>query len=220
MQNFKIIALGVAVIVGVAATLLIRQRAMLTLREHDAASGCVATQLTELVVKNQHLSNELAQVANSTASALSAELVKLRKEAEKLRKQRDERAKQVTESRRSPSLQSTASTNADLAEYEVQLRNAASAKMDDAHTLTWALGKYAFEHQNTFPSNFAQVATYLAARPASFKLSGTNEFEIVYSGSRNEWANIPWGVVAVIRERQAWLTPNGNWARVYGMGDY
>ena len=42
-------------------------------------------------------------------------------------------------------------------------------------------------------------------------------FEMVYQGSYNELTNVPWQEVALIRERQAWPTPSGKWARIYVM---
>ena len=50
-------------------------------------------------------------------------------------------------------------------------------------------------------------------------LSGTNRFEIVFQGLQNELSNIPPRRVALIREQQPWLTPDGKWARVYGLAD-
>jgi len=54
---------------------------------------------------------------------------------------------------------------------------------------------------------------------ANAPLTGTNDFEIVYQGSQNDLSNIPPRRVALIRERQPWLTPDGKWARVYGYAD-
>ena len=48
-------------------------------------------------------------------------------------------------------------------------------------------------------------------------MTGTSEFEMVYQGSYNELTNVPWQEVALIRERQAWLTPSGKRARIYVM---
>ena len=46
-------------------------------------------------------------------------------------------------------------------------------------------------------------------------MTGTSKFEMVYQGSYNELTNVPWQEVALIRERQAWPTPSGKWARIY-----
>jgi hypothetical protein len=56
-------------------------------------------------------------------------------------------------------------------------------------------------------------------KKSAVPLSGTNDFEIVYQGSQHDLSNIPPRRVALIRERQPWLTPDGRWARVYGYAD-
>lgn len=56
-----------------------------------------------------------------------------------------------------------------------------------------------------------------AAPPEQQESPRNREFEIVYQGSYNELTNVPWQAVALIRERQAWPTPGGKWARVYVM---
>ncbi len=48
-------------------------------------------------------------------------------------------------------------------------------------------------------------------------LSGTNQFEIIFQGSLDQLDGIPWGSIAVVRETQPWLTPDGRPTRVYGM---
>ena len=45
----------------------------------------------------------------------------------------------------------------------------------------------------------------------------TKQFEIVYNGPR-EALTKP-GDVILIRERQAWQTPDGKWAKAYAFGD-
>ncbi len=53
------------------------------------------------------------------------------------------------------------------------------------------------------------------APPKQQESSRISEFEMVYQGSYNELTNVPWQEVALIRERQAWPTPSGKWARIY-----
>ena len=53
------------------------------------------------------------------------------------------------------------------------------------------------------------------APPKQQESSRISEFGMVYQGSYNELTNVPWQEVALIRERQAWPTPSGKWARIY-----
>jgi hypothetical protein len=57
------------------------------------------------------------------------------------------------------------------------------------------------------------------APPKQQESSRLSEFEMVYQGSYNELTNVPWQEVALIRERQAWPTPSGKWARIYVTAD-
>ncbi len=57
------------------------------------------------------------------------------------------------------------------------------------------------------------------APPKQQESSRLSEFEMVYQGSYNELTNVPWQEVALIRERQAWPTPGGKWARIYVMAN-
>jgi len=71
--------------------------------------------------------------------------------------------------------------------------------------------------------NLDQIATYFPNIGSRLTFVGerasdrSNDFEIVYQGSQNDLTNIPLRRVALIRERQPWLTANGKWARVYGL---
>ena len=131
-------------------------------------------------------------------------------------------------------------------EYKEQLYRIASAAphslpltnnrtMDDARHLSSAVGKYAREHQGEFPSSFDEAAPYFYEVQAqqdeeTRKLESSlppkqqesllpSEFEMVYQGSLKELTSIPDQVVALLRERQAWPTPRGKWARIYVMAN-
>jgi len=131
-------------------------------------------------------------------------------------------------------------------EYKVQLYRIASAAphslpltndrtMHDARQLSSAVSKYARDHQGEFPTSFDQAAPYFYEVQAqqdeeTRKLESSlppkqqesllpSEFEMVYQGSLKELTSIPDQVVALLRERQAWPTPRGKWARIYVMAN-
>ncbi|HEY3861313.1 MAG TPA: hypothetical protein VGO59_05440 [Verrucomicrobiae bacterium] len=72
-------------------------------------------------------------------------------------------------------------------------------------------------HETPFLTRSAigELDSYLAEKNPS--LAGTNQFEIVYTGTSDELTNFPLRSVAMIRERQPWLSPDGRSTRVYGM---
>lgn len=51
----------------------------------------------------------------------------------------------------------------------------------------------------------------------TLKNVNVNDFELMYQGALTNLANPASGIV--LREREAWKTPEGRWARVYGFGD-
>jgi hypothetical protein len=199
---------------GILGSLVIEHLTDIRLREDDAVLHEQADQLAKLALEHQRLSNLLAQADNSPAYDQTSELVKLRAEAEALRKQADELRNQQAENLRSQQPQVVSKPNSRSREYYDQM---AAGKIDDAKTFIQVLRKYASEHQGEFPSNFDQVAPYLPK--TGVLLTGTNAFDIIFQGSLNDLTNVSLRAAALIREQQAWLTPSGNWARVYGYAD-
>jgi hypothetical protein len=234
MTKFKIILTGVVVAAAVTTSLLIQGRARSTLRENDAVIRRQDKQLAELAAENQHLCNLVVQTKTNgtTADDRAAELAQLRAKAETLRQQANQLAKQLAENRRLAGAQFFSLGDSNLRKHNNVIESTmgggprANGKLNDARTLAAALRKYADEHQAEFPLNLEEIARYLPksleadAPPwANAPLSGTNDFEIVYQGSQNDLTNIPTRRVALIRERQPWLTADGKWARAYGYVD-
>jgi hypothetical protein len=76
-----------------------------------------------------------------------------------------------------------------------------------------------FNHDPRSPgatvTNLNQVTNYL--RDPEVVISGTNEFEFLYSGDFRALTN-PANTI-VVREREALQHPNGKWVRAYGFAD-
>ena len=239
IRRLKIFFIGAIAVAGVTASLMIRSQSQARLRESEAALCQQDNRLAELAAEQQRLSNLVAQASRVSAEDASAELLKLRSEVEALRKQTNElgrhRAEErqwrpsdsdsSTRSKTSSSVAAEVVSDSDSEEYRVQLYRMASAAphsppltndrtTGDARNLSSALRKYAREHQGEFPTNFDEAASYYYKDEP---LPRTSEFELVYQGSLNELTNVPPQAVALIRERQAWPTPRGKWARVYVM---
>ncbi len=75
---------------------------------------------------------------------------------------------------------------------------------------------YAFDHQDLFPRNFDQVASFLPDAGTQTNLT-PEQFEIVYRGSLSEITNLR--NVIVIRQKQAWQSYDGKRYRAYGFAD-
>jgi len=236
VTRFKIILCGALVVAGMTSSLVIQYQAQVKLREKDRVLRQQDRRLFELVAESQRLSNLVIHADSSpahnrpAAEDRTAELVKLRAEAETLRKQVDELGKQRTQSRPphpshrllwpGPNIHSVAGvsvvSDADSEEYAKQLAQMASEnrKLADARNLSRGVRWYVPAHQGELPLTFDQAAPYFYADQEPPR---TSEFEMVFQGSRNELTNVPEGAVILIRERQAWPTPRGRWARIYVM---
>jgi hypothetical protein len=216
MTKLKITLIIAIVAVSLAITLIINGNSKLKLRENDAALRQQDKQLTELIAEQANLSNRVAEANNSTNSQLN-ELAMLRDRAQLLQKQTNELRSQLKSNRQARASQPASKPESHPPEYYKQLGRMAGARPVDARNLSTAFGMYALDHQGQFPSSVEQVATYLGDLP----LSGTNQFDIVYRGSRAELElkGIPKGAVALFRDRQTWIAPSGKRARVYGMAN-
>jgi hypothetical protein len=82
-----------------------------------------------------------------------------------------------------------------------------------------AFKQYAVENQGRFPTNFDQAAQFLDDRAKAQTNVATDEFEIIYQGSRNDLTNRGDDEVIVLRERQLRRRYDGKWGRVYGLAD-
>jgi hypothetical protein len=240
MTNFKIIFTIVVVAAAVVASVLIQRRGQAALRGNEDLMRKQERRLIELMADNQRLSNDVVQAGErlpakneNTSSRNSAiELAELRARVETLRQEADQLAKKVAEDRRATGTRFYSTGDFNLLDHnrETAITFAGgpreSGKHNDARALAAALRQYATEHHGEIPQNLDQVAAYLPKPSASDSqpwmntpLSGTNDFEIVYQGSQNDLINIPLRRVALLRERQPWLTPEGKWSRVYAYAD-
>jgi len=214
MKKLKITLIIAIVASSLAVTLILHHNSQAKMRENDAALHQHDEQLTELIAKQEKLSNQVAETKSSTNGQWN-ELAKLRSRAEMLQKQTNQLGAQLKSNRQARASQPASKPETHPPEYYNQLLRIAAAKPTDGRNLSSAFAMYALDNQGRYPSSLDQVAKYLHEYP----MSGTNEFDIVYRGSLNELKGIPRGAVAVIRDRQTFIAPSGKQARVYCMAD-
>ena len=216
MSKLKLSLVGAIVIAGVAASLTLQNKARVKLMEKEQALLAQNQQLAELNAEHQRLSNQVVAAKSPIGDDRTAELNKLHREAEELRKQTNALRNQLERKTQPTTPQSNSKAVTHPPEYYEQMRVLAGAKPADGHYIAAAMAMYASDHDQ-FPTNMDQVASYLAKE--KMQISGTNAFDIVYQGSFDRLKSIPIGSVAVIRSREAFLTPDGKLARVYGLAD-
>jgi hypothetical protein len=101
--------------------------------------------------------------------------------------------------------------------YEIQAQDKARTEQIQEHLRK--LESSGLPNQEVDLRDLPPAETKLLAAPPHKQQESflIREFEMVYQGSSNELTNVPWQAVALIRERQAWPTPGGKWARIYVM---
>jgi hypothetical protein len=214
MTKFTIISITSIAIAGTAASLIIHYQSQSKLQAGDALLQEQSNQLAALTVEHRRLSNLVARASSGRADDHMAELARLRTEGEALKKQTNDLGQRLKTNHVSQPPQPASSLESHPPEYYEQLRQMAGSKPLETRDLGRAFGDYASDHQNQSPTSLDQLAPYLAKLNSS--LSGTNQFEFLYQGSLDKLQGLPWGSVAVIREKQTWPGPNGEMMRVYG----
>jgi hypothetical protein len=91
------------------------------------------------------------------------------------------------------------------------------SKMTYTKGLMMALMQYAGQHSGQFPTNFDLAAAFAPMEVTGQTNLAPDQFEIVYQGSFNDLTN-PQSII-VIREKDAWPTPDGAWVRDYTFAD-
>ncbi len=98
-----------------------------------------------------------------------------------------------------------------------------SRRMSESRTLVLGFLLYAGEHDGHFPSGLDAAVEHLKTSTTGgdmdevLKNLNVNDFEMMFQGPITTMGNPATGIV--LREREAWRTPQGGWARVYGFGD-
>jgi hypothetical protein len=237
MKKSIFILLIVIAAAALVISFFVRRRADTALRQNAAALQQQQDEIAQTTDRNQRLSNSVAQAQQpaddkNLAADAAAELPQLQAKAAALRSQESQLSNQLWTIRVSAGERLLASENYDLTNHNDTIGASMAGsprvpgKLNDARAFTAAMRRYADENEGVFPLSLDQVTSYLP-RPLNQNsgswenapVSGTNDFEIVYQGGTNELANIPLRRVALIRERQPWLTPDGKWARTYGFAD-
>ena len=219
---------------AVIAAALIRHSAVSRVSENVILIREQAQKIALLQAEDERLSTATVPVRKTELSSenASSELMKLRDKVASLRQQTNELMKDFVACRRSIGALSFSNADWDLFERNKEGKGSfpggprETGKLNDARAIAAALRNYAEGHEGRFTGALDEITPYLPkpltpdSRPwENAPLTGTNEFEVVFEGSKSEIANIPPRRIALIRERQPWLTVEGKWAKTYGYAD-
>ncbi len=209
MTKLKAGIVGAVVVAGVVTSAVIQHRGQARLRAEDESLRQQSAQLAQVAAENERLSNLVAQ--EDLSKGQLKDLAKLRGEAEALRQQTSGLAVLRAENRR---LQQggDARPKTPLEEKEEMFAKLAFGK-------NWlrALQMYAEDHKGQFPTNFDQASSYWSAKSKAQVEAANEQFELVYTGTRDAMTNYADGIV--LREKTPRQMSDGQWQRVYGFAD-
>jgi RNA polymerase sigma factor (sigma-70 family) len=207
----------VALAITGAAVVLVKQ--IQTQSQLRANNDSLCQQLAQMQSENENLSNQFVTLSRSRSIASDElkNLLRLRREVAMLRDRTNELGRLAQESHQAPATASTESTEqTDSSEYQEKI-----AKMNDAKVLALAESMYAHDNQGRLATNAAQIYSYMSTSDSftndTYSLTGSNSFDLVYTGSINGLTNAV--SIIMIRESEPWQTPDGKWARTYGFVD-
>ena len=214
LTKLKIGIASVIVAAGLATPLIVQHSASSKLRDQNQSLQAQLVQAAELAAENERLSNALVQSRSTLSEDQMRELLRLRGEVGSLRRQTNDLTRLQEENRRLRTVRVEDAQTVEEEEKE-QWKQVAIAKMNDAKLILLGMMMHAADYPGAMVTNFNQVTNYL--RNPEPAISGTNEFEFLYSGDLRALTN-PASTI-VIREREALQHPNGRWVRAYGFAD-
>jgi hypothetical protein len=204
----SILALALLIAIG-GVTIWFQVQTRNQLRSENAS---LKQQITRLQADNDDLASRLAAAvaAQKNVDDQMNELLRLRGEVARLR----QAAKQAAKPQPAPPATSTDTipTPDQLADPAARESQVIVAKVNDAKETVLEYLADANAHQGQFSADIDDANLY--TRPG---YTGTNHFELAYRGTRNAITDPPNTIL--IRERSAWRTADGKWAKVYGYAD-
>jgi RNA polymerase sigma factor (sigma-70 family) len=206
-------AVFAALVLGVAAIpMWVQHRNQTSVLEENRA---LHEQMQRLASQNEQLSNQVSQAAATPAveTAQQRELLKLRNQVSGLKR---DLADAQTQAKAQAARNVIAQQHTD---EEEKAREVAIAKMNYSKNWMLAFFNYAQQNAGQIPTNFEAAASFASEGLTNgFNLT-PDQFEIVYTGTldHNNVTN-PQSLI-VIREKQAWQTADGGWARDYAFAD-
>jgi len=216
MASYPVKIVIALIAVGMVGGVFIHQRnATERLQSEKSALEQRVAELTSQA-DSYRLSAEKNSEALAQGARQSAEVLRLRGEVGQLRRQAVPKpaAKAASSKPPEPVEQPT---------NEEAARAFGLRRMNESRTLLLGMILYASEHDEQFPATLDAAAEHLKSNGAvpgtddTLKNLNVNDFEMIHQGSLTNLANPAMGIV--LREREAWRTPEGKWARAYGFGD-
>ena len=215
---------GAVLLAATGTALVLQHQAATRLRSDNAALQGRVAQLTED-----------AQNARQSATRNSEELARLRQpltELLRLRGEVNQLHRQLATASRAAAAGKLAAAAQPVSEDEANeaVKAFSLRRLSEAKTLVLGLYDFALEHDRRSPDSLAVPTDWL--KNHSFAVSEDksvlnpnevmrnlrqDDYELMFKGSLQDITNPAEAIV--VREREAWQTPNSRWARTYGFAD-
>ena len=206
-------AFGAVVVASAVTSVMMQHNSQAKVRDSEEILRQQVVQLAQLQGEHDRLANTIALYSGPSVNNQD-ELLRLRNQTNNMAVLRETRRQ----------LQASLGRARQRTDGNISqppgLLDEARARVAYCGELALALMKYASDHQDQFPTNFEQAASYLSARLKNETNFTTGQFEIVYRGSRKSLSKFahPGGIL-LIKERKPWKTVAGQWAKVYAFCD-
>ncbi|HTS17731.1 MAG TPA: sigma-70 family RNA polymerase sigma factor [Verrucomicrobiae bacterium] len=207
---------GAVVAASAVGSLLIEHQSQAGLRRADTVIEQQANRVAQFEAANAELSNRVAEAANRSMTA-GDDLDQLRRELADLQSRTNGlEALQQQDRELLDLLARTRGDRAAAASRPGECSPELSREVDYAKQLCLGAYMYKDDHENRFPTNFADIANSLSADANA----RTNLFEIVFQGTDadlDKYAHPE--QILLMRERDPWKNTDGIPIKVYGFCD-
>lgn len=207
------LCVGVLAVAGVTTVIILQHQEQARLHVENEA---VKQQLNQLQADNLDLSNRLASARTESPAGPSPELLKLRGEVDVLRRQLGDQQTLQAQNRQ---------LQARLAASAAQPQQVSPNDLFTLHSMHTvnalkqiglAMRIYAQDHQDQYPTNFADINYELSGITNFFGDVPLDSLELVNVGVANDQQNLQ---MIAGREKQPRQRPDGRWERVYLLSD-
>jgi hypothetical protein len=214
-------SLGITAIFCGAALLVRQQRQTAEQNREITALRTQAEQAATLAQEKRTLSDQLKS-ATEAAELNARELARLRAEAGKIRKLEAENAH--LKSNQEESTKATPVSTPDGLPYDGFFGPGSNTRMHNAMRWGYALTTYAQAREAKIPGNLQEISSFIGPEDFTAEQKAeigrtADQFEVLYHGRLEDMTNPPPEGAILLREKEAWQTTSGEWARVYIYGN-
>jgi hypothetical protein len=202
------------IIAGMLAIIIIYELHLVTmLREENCGLRAQLTQAEELRLQTEQISRPKDGFPRPTSEQEKVELLCLRGQVGLLRRQLAE----AETGKAAPNPTATPKQEDWTDWAETPEGRKALASMAYGKALALSLIRFADQNRGQYPTNLDSAVTFMPDSAKAQTNFVMDQFELLYHGVDREITN---GIsVIVIREKEPWVTPRGQWAKTYAFAD-